>query len=239
MLNHRMNLLSFLSVLFSFSLTGTASAALQGSIKIEQLSASTVGTWTLLSEDGTDLTSASEDINPFDYSVAITRFGQTTLSVIPPAGMSVKIAVYRGGDFLYTVDSRQHSFKLLANDNYRFVIQYTLSRFGNLGITSEPSSVRFRMRSPSGMTSAGTTPKTFENLPVGRYILMLGTIEGCLLPARKTIIVKEGERNVVKVTLPCDNSQVADDDIDRSRVSKRTLRAYAEERELKKRGQRK
>lgn len=220
-----------------FSFSQFSDAALQGSIKIEQLSASTTGVWTLLSQDGTAITSNDEGVDRNNYSFAITRFGQTTLSVVPPPGMSARISAYRGGELIATTDSQQYSFELVSNDNYRFVIQYALSKLGSLGVTSEPSGLRFRMRGPSGRTYSGTSPKTFDNLPIGRYTVMFAASEGCLQPPRKNGVVKTEERNVVHVSQTC--TVETEDNVDRSRTSKRTLREYAEEREYKDRGERK
>lgn len=237
MKNFRTLLTTTIFGLTFFSFSQFSDAALQGSIKIEQLSASTTGVWTLLSEDGTTITSNDEGVDRNNYSFAITRFGQTTLSVAPPAGMSARISVYRGGELIATTDSQQYSFKLVSNDNYRFVIQYALSKLGSLGITSEPSNTRFRMRGPTGRTYSGISPKTFDNLPAGRYTVMFAASEGCDQAARKNAIVKPEERNVVHVSQSCESNQ--EDNVDRSRTSRRSLREYAEEREYKARGERK
>lgn len=238
MKNFRTLIFSAFTLLVFFGFSQYSSAALQGSIKIEQLSPTTTGTWTLLSEDGTAITSEDEGVNKNNYAVAITRFGQTTLSVTPPPGMSARISVYRGNELQSFTDSQQHSFKLVANDNYRFVIQFALSKLGSLGVTSEPSNTRFRMRGPSGRTYSGVSPKTFDNLPAGRYTVMFAAAEGCDQAARKNAVVKPEERGVVHVTQACEQ-EGEDDTVDRSRASKRTLREYAEERELNERGNRK
>lgn len=237
MKNFRPLFLTAVTGILFCSFSQLSSAALQGSIKIEQLSASTTGSWTLLSEDGTFISSNDEGIEKNNYTVAITRFGQTTLSVIPPHGMSAKIGVYRGGDLIASTESQQYSFPLVSNDNYRFVVQYALTKLGTLGVTSDPSETRFRMRGPSGRTYSGVSSKTFENLPAGRYTIMFAAAEGCDQAARKNVIVRADERNVVFVSQSC--VQDEPDGIDRSRTSKRSLREKAEEREYNPRGSRK
>lgn len=235
-MNTRILLSGFVAALF-FGVSGSSLAAIQGSIKIEQLSAGATGEWTILSEDGTAISSSDDGVLKNNYSFAITRFGQTTLSVTPPPGMSARISVYRGGDVIATTDSQQYSFKLLANDNYRFVIQYSLSKLGTLGVTSEPANVRFRMRGPTGRNYSAKSPHTFKNLPAGSYAITFSTIDGCFQPARKTVVVEPDQRNTTNVTLTCGSAE--EENVDRSRVSRRTIRNYAEQREYKARGNRK
>ena len=237
-MKNRILLTSALSSALFFAFTAMSSAAIQGSIKIEQLSASDIGTWTILSEDGSAIKSTDPGVDKTNYAFAITQFGQTTFSVAPPAGMSARINVYRGGEQIATVDSQQYSFKLVSNDNYRFVVQYSLSKLGSLGVTSEPSGIRFRMRGPNGRNYSARTPHTFNNLPAGSYALTFAATETCFQPSRKTVVVEPEQRNTTHVTLTCtDNTQ--DETVDRSRISKRALREYAEQREFNARGNRK
>lgn len=212
-------------------------AGTQASIKVEQLSASQYGVWTLISGDGSSKASTDEGVDRLNYSFGLTEFGPTTLSVKAPAGMSTKISVYRGGDLIEMSTSNQYSFNIYANDNYRFIVQYSLTRVGSLGVTSDPSPLRFRMKGPSGRTLTATTPHTFQNLPAGKYSLSFGKTDTCLAPAVQTVKVEPEQRNTTMVTLPC--NIVEEQNVDRTRVSKRTLQEYAKEREMKKRGERK
>lgn len=224
--------------LFTSAFAFPAFAAPQASIKIEQLSPSTYGTWTLLSADGSSRSSADEGVDPKGgFTIGLSDFGQTTLSVSSPPGMSALISVYRGGDLIKEVASQQYSFPLYANDNFRFLIKYSLSRVGSLGVTSEPSALRFRMKGPTGKVFTATTPFTFKSLPAGKYSLYFPKTENCLQPAVKSVDVAPEERNTTNVTLTCNVGE--EDSVDRSRVSKRTLRNYVEAREVKARGNRK
>ncbi len=224
--------------LSAFAFATPAFAAPQASIKIEQLSPSTYGTWTLLSADGSSRSSVDKGVDPTGgFTMALTEFGQTTLSVTSPPGMSAKISVYRGGDLIKEVTSQQYSFPLYANDNFRFLIKYSLSRVGSLGVTSDPTTLRFRMKGPTGRIFTAKTPFTFKNLPAGKYSLYFPKTDDCLQPAVQTVDVAPEERNTTKVTLTCNVAE--EDNVDRSRVSKRTLREYVEAREVKTRGQRK
>ncbi len=214
------------------------SAGTQAAIKIEQLSASSFGTWTLLSANGSSRTSKDKGVDVTGgFTAALTEFGQTTLTVTAPAGMSVSISVYHGGDLVKEVTSNQYSFPLYTNDNYRFVIKYSLSRTGSLGVTSEPGQLRFRMKGPTSRNYSAVTPFTFKELPAGKYSLYFPKTQDCLQPAVQTIDVQPGQRNTTNVSLTC--NVAAEENVDRSRVSKRTLFEYVQTRETKTRGQRK
>lgn len=227
---------SFISLLLSSSMPLTAVAATQASIRVEQLSGGSVGEWTLLSANGDSISSKDAGVDKHTYTVGISEFGQNTLSVVAPAGMSASISVYRGGDLITKVDSPQYSFTLFTNDNYRFVVQYSVSREGSLGITSEPSNVKFRLKGPDRVR-AGQTSAGFEKLPAGRYTVYFQATKDCVSPAPKSVVVKPGERNVLHVTLTCeDKTEVK---VDSSRISKRSIRQYVEEREAKPRGEKK
>lgn len=229
-------LLSLSLSVFAFATPALASP--QASIKIEQLSPSTYGTWTLLSADGSSRSSTDKGVDPTGgFTIGLTEFGQTTLSVTSPPGMSAKISVYRGGDLIKEVTSQQYSFPLYANDNFRFLIKYSLSRVGSLGVTSEPGTLRFRMKGPTGRIFTATTPHTFKNIPAGKYSLYFPKTETCLQPAVKTVDVAPEQRNTTNITLTCNVAE--EEKVDRNRVSKRTLREYVEAREVKARGERK
>ncbi|MBP9850632.1 MAG: hypothetical protein KBC47_02985 [Candidatus Peribacteraceae bacterium] len=213
-------------------------AAAQASITIEQLSPSVYGTWTLLSGDGSSRSSKDDGVDRTGgFSMALTELGQTTLSVIPPPGMSAVISVYNGGELVQNIDSQQYSFPLYTNSKYRFVIRYSLTRLGTLGVTSDPTPLRFRMKGPSGRTYVGRTPHTFKNLPAGKYSLYFPKTDECLQPAVQTIDVEPEKRNTTLVTLRCNVEE--EENVDRSRISRRTLREYVEAREVKTRGNRK
>ncbi len=213
-------------------------SAVQASITIDQLSGKNVGTWTLISTDGSSRSSSETGVDQRHYSLALSQFGPATLRVDAPQGMSVKISVYRGGDLVSTVDTPQYSFDLLPNDTYRFIIQYSLSRLGSLGVTSTPSGVRFRLKGESGRTYTKKTPFTFQNLPAGRYTVQLSPLRDCLLPAPQSALVVPEERSTINVTMNCDKPEVGPA-VDTNRPTKRALVEYARDRELKRRGERK
>ncbi len=175
-----------LSLALSFFAATSASAQATAAIKIDQISARGLGVWTLFTASGTTFTSKDEGTNPKSFSFALREFGPITLSIKSQAGMAPKIFVYRSGDLIKTVDSPAYSFNLFPNDNYRFLVQYSLARVGSLGITSSPSSVRFRMKGPNGKIYTAKTPHTFKNIPAGQYTVLMASTKTCLQPAPQT-----------------------------------------------------
>ncbi len=215
-----------------------AVAAIQGAVRIDQVSPKNLGTWTLFSASGTVRTSNDAGISKKSQSFGLSDFGPTTLSVKPPAGMSVRINVYRGNELTRVVDTPQYSFVLYPNGNERFLIQYALSRLGSLGITSDPPRMRFRMKGPTSKIYSARSPFTFVNIPVGQYSITMAATPECLQPAPHSGVVASEQRNTVHITLNCEK-QTATDDVQSSRPTKRSLSEYAQDREYNERGNRK
>ncbi len=223
----------FLVILFPVS----ASAAAQAGVTIEQVSPTQVGVWTFLFGNGSSLSSATEGINALQHSFTVTDFEPMTFSVTQPAGMAAKISIYRNGDFMKTENIPQFSFTPYPNEKYRFVVQYSYSLLGSLGVTSDPSGVRFRMKGPTAKIYSATTPFTFKSLPAGKYSLLFASTRLCSQPAPHTAVVAAESRNTVNVSLICTTNKF--ESVDTSRVSKRTLVENAKSRETKPRGTRK
>lgn len=215
-----------------------AFSATQARITIDQVSSKGLGSWTLITANGASYSSMDGRVNLASHSLALSDFGPVTLSVASPQGMSVRILMYRGGDLLKTIEMPQHSFTLYPNDQYRFLVQYTLNRTGSLGITSNPSGVRMRVKGESGRTYTAVTPHTFNGIPAGRYSVSLGTLQGCIQPRTDSIIVLPEQRNTLNFSLNCEKNQQAAVSA-ATRPTKRALVEYAQSREFKSRGNRK
>ncbi len=237
---HRVaSLVGIAAVLCFFSVTQGFSAV-QASVTIEQLSGGAVGSWTLLSSNGgSTYKSTDTGVDRRRASLGLAEFGPTTLSVSIPQGMSVKISVYRGGTLVESVATPQYSFTLLPNDSYRFIVQYSLSRLGSLGVTSLPSGVRFRLKGESGRTRTATTPFTFTSLPAGQYSVQMSPLRDCLRPAPQSALVMPEERGTIHVTMNCDKDESSSTAATVRGPSKRSLVEYARKREFNRRGERK
>lgn len=211
--------------------------ALEATIQIDQVSPGEYGTWSLLTPDGEIRANKGDPGKPSSESFTVDQFGQVTLSTTLPAGMTAKILIERNGTPRETVDLPQVTVELSPGDNYRFIIQYASTRLGTLGIISEPSRARFQLRGPTQRRLSGRTPRTFTNIPSGRYTITFRPLRGCVSPAPKTVMVEPEKRIVLNVTIPCNVTE--DDGIDRTRPTKRSIVEAAKARELKPRGERK
>lgn len=212
--------------------------AVQSSIKIEQVSPTQYGTWTFLYQDGSSITSSDPTIDPKNHVFTVTEFTPMTISVVPPAGMSAKINIYRNGDLTKTETSQQFSFTPYANESYRFLIQYSYSRMGSVGVTSMPSGLRFRMKGPTTRVFTAVTPHTFKNIPAGRYTLYFPSTPDCTSPAPHSVAVEPEKRTTANISLIC--STVSSAPLySKPLVSRRALIQSVENRETRPRGQRK
>ncbi|MEQ1849103.1 MAG: hypothetical protein ABL890_00765 [Candidatus Peribacteraceae bacterium] len=199
------------------------SAASLANVVIEQISPDAYGTWSLLAADGSRRNSQTEITDPKKYSAGISDFGPMTLSVTPPAGMTARITVYRGGEQLAVTDSRQHSFHMYPNDSYRFIIKYWVATTGTLGVISEPQGVTFRIESEAGRTYRAVTPKSFTNLPTGKYSIYANATAECVMPAPQSVELTNEARKVVTLSMSCDNASAKVDEPVRIRPTKRKL----------------
>lgn len=231
--------LSLLSTLFAFVLVVPVShAGLQSSIQIEQLSPTQYGTWTFLFHDGTSITSTDAGIDPKNHVFSVAQFTPMTISLVPPVGMSAKIVIYRNGDIFKTETSQQFSFTPYVNESYRFLVQYSYSRMGSVGVTSTPTGIRFKMKGPSAKNYTAITPFTFKNIPAGRYTLYFPSTPGCTSPAPHSVAVEPEKRTTANVSLICATENIAPLS-SKPLISRRALMKSVELRESKERGQRK
>lgn len=205
------------------SLSRGVSAEALANITIDQIAADKLGTWTLLAADGSTRTSADLTGDPRRFTAGISDFGQVTFSVMPPAGMTARITVFRGGDQIATTDSRQFSFTVYPNDNYRFIVKYWIAATGTLGVISNPQGIVFRIEAETGRTLRGKTPWSFTQLPVGKYSVYANATETCYSPAPQSVSIENEDRKVVTLSLTCNNAVGEFDTVERVRPSKRTI----------------
>jgi hypothetical protein len=130
--------------------------------------------------------------------------GELTLSVDPPSGSTVTISIYKDDELVKKQQIQQLSVTSEEGHSYRFYVQYAFTKQGTIGVTSSPSGVLIRMKGPNGKRFLGRTPKTFERMYAGRYTITANTMPGCASPRPYTKELKDGERLVVHIDLPCD-----------------------------------
>lgn len=235
-MQHPLSIFKTSILCLTFFLPSIALAAPQAAITIEQVSPKALGSWHLIYGDGDSLSSLDKDVNPKKYVFSLTEFQPMTLSASAPAGMNTVLTIMRNGDVVPTGTSPQFSFTPRPNDSYRFLIRYEMAPTGSLGITAEPSKVRFRIIGPTRRVISGSTPKTIPNLPAGQYSLTFSAVNGCASPAPKSVIISAGVRETVHATLACGSEEKTS--IIPRKFSKRSIVEEAIQREQKPIGQR-
>lgn len=171
-----------------------------GTITIEQRNgfSDTLGSWLLLTPDGEHregggIATTLENITPGIY----------TLIVNLPNGMTASIRKYHGSEELEYVQRPQLTFALAAGEAPRLVIHYNLTRTGTIAVNSDPAGLSFELKGPDGIIETGTTPASYENFPEGLYQLQFDTIEGCVVPPRKSDQLTVNGRISFKVKISC------------------------------------
>jgi hypothetical protein len=180
-----------------------------GSTTIQQLSPKDIGGWALLYPGGV-LKSGDVSVNPLNQTVR-PGSGANVLSVRPPEGADTRISVYKNGTLTELVNSIQYNFEQDGSTDFLFIIQYSFGKQSTMGITSSPNGVTFRMKGPGGITLRGKTPATFKNLRIGRYTIYMNKIAGCAVPAPQNKVVKDDERVVVHIDMPCSTGNATTD----------------------------
>lgn len=207
---------------------------LKGTVSIEQVSPSSVGSWMFIMKDEAPVSSTDKGANAKNYSFGFTNFGPVTLSLQPPPGMTTVINVYRGGNKFTTQETRQLTVTLYPGDTYRFVVQYSLTNVGSLGITSTPSNVPLRITGPDKKRYSSRSPHTFTNLPAGRYTIQAGLIPGYINPPLYTKDVEAGKRITLNIEMPKDTTKTkggSSSNVQARQSTKRDIRSAAEIRE--------
>lgn len=185
----------------SSSESSTSSVSGFGTVSIEQKNSSqqqALGKWTLLTpyfHNG----SGSLAIQ----TLANMPAGTYTLIMTPPSGVTTSIRTYHGTEQLDYVQRPQITFKLADGETLRIVVNYSLTRTGDISIQSDPAGVEYSLVGPDGIKESGKTPGAFVGYPVGQYSLQFGTLEGCPVPPRKSSQLLEGGRASFDVTFSC------------------------------------
>lgn len=187
-----------------------AHAALQGTVSIEQISPTRdIGSWLFYTTANETKSSTEPGVDPKKYAFSFTEFGPVTIKVEPPPGMQSSIIVYRGGELFKKADARQLSVNLYPGDIYRFVVQYSFSALGSLGVTTQPFRATFRITGPGNKRYSARTPHTFTDLPAGRYSIRVSAPRGCLLPPVYVKDVTPEQRVTLQVELACGKDALA------------------------------
>lgn len=215
-----------------FCLPLTALAA--DSVTVEHNSPSRIGKWVLYYPGGV-LHDDDINVNKMKQTV-YPKPGELTLSIVPPAGATLTISVYKDDELIKKEEGQQISATSEEGHSYRFYVQYAFTKQGTIGVTSVPNGILVRLVRSDGRRFIGRTPKTFENMYAGQYAVYVNAAPGCAKPRPYTKLLKEGERLVINVELPCDLDKrrlAADKPLISRRALKDGLDAAAKERAAK------
>lgn len=192
---------SFVPVLF-FALVLTARAEEmqpESSITFEEvLATSQRGKLTLLQP-----TQKSILIPTPPYKLTTIVPGAYLLFVEPPPGSETKIEIYDGSILLKSENTPQISFDATVSSNLTVKVQYTLTDFGEVGVTSVPAGIPFVLKGPKDAVYEGITPESFANMPVGDYGVNYFP-KGCTEPPGQGESLKDGSKVYFSITMKCD-----------------------------------
>ncbi|MBP9773560.1 MAG: hypothetical protein KBD00_02935 [Candidatus Peribacteraceae bacterium] len=208
-----------------------AHADLQASISIEQVSPALLGTWTFFSTDNTTKSSKDKGVDAKKTAFSFRQFGPVTLSIKQPAGMKSTVLIYRNGNLVSTKDTTQATVTLYPNDTLRFLIRYSFSNVGTLGITSIPTGAQLTVTGPDGFAAKARAPYTFKNLPAGKYTVIADQAKGCMTSPPYNRYVEQDKRVTLTIDLPCTAKTGTDIIIENSRQTKRAIQEAARLRE--------
>lgn len=129
--------------------------------------------------------------------------GRYTLLIAPPKGMSTVVTISRGSEAISVAKVPQITFEIAEGESLSVDIQYTLSFYGSIVVTSDPASMPFELKGPNSMSRTGITPATFEKMPIGQYNVTFKPT-GCNTPPPKSSLVSQNDRVSVNISLRCD-----------------------------------
>lgn len=172
-----------------------------GTVTIEQKNSSAqqaFGSWTLLTPSQQNGSGSA-----VSWTQGNMAAGTYTLIVTPPKGVTTSIRSYLGTEQVEYVQRPQLTFKLQDGQSIRIVVNYTLTRTGDISVQSDPAGIEFTITGPNSFTEKGITPGSFAGVSEGQYSVQFGTVAGCNTPARMSQQLVEGGRASFSVTIAC------------------------------------
>lgn len=178
-------------------------AASLTTIVVEQKSPRDVyGEWTIIRPSNT----REKSSQPLRNLINVAP-GMYTIIVKPPDGATAKIQLEKEGDLPETRDRPQASFSLEQGATIRLTIEYTFSRVGLVAVHSDPAGVEFDLSGPNGAAYSGVTPVSYSEMPEGQYSVQFKNINGCVTPARKSLLLSKDSRISFSVKFVCEEAE--------------------------------
>lgn len=134
-----------------------------------------LGSWTLIQPNNVRI--SYEKKAQYEYRNAET--GMHTLLIEPPEGMSTVVEVMMNGESVSTSDTPQANFTLAGADAVTVKIVYEVALSGMVSVNSEPGGISFVLSGPDGWKKTGSTPASFDGVPIGQYSVTYRPPESC------------------------------------------------------------
>ena len=194
------------SLLLSAILLGTFSSpcslwadetAPVGSITIEQQSAlGGPSIWSLVNQDQTKFAG-----NAATQQVKIPA-GNYTFFIEQPKGLSPEILFESGSSVIHTYTIPQFSFQYDGISPIKISVSLLMKDSGKVSVNSSPQGIPYELKGPSGFLYKGTTPVTYEAVPLGVYSITY-LPEGCTSSPMKSGSLKPYSRLDFDITIQC------------------------------------
>ncbi len=166
-----------------------------GTITIEQQSAlGNTAVWTLVNQDQTVFKG-----NAATQQVKIPA-GNYTFFIEQTKGLSAEVH-YQSGSTIKTYTIPQFSFQYDGIAPIKISVSLLMKDSGKVSVNSSPQGIDFELKGPSGFVYKGTTPTTYEAVPLGVYSIRYMPT-GCDSPV-KSGSLKPYSRLDFDITISC------------------------------------
>lgn len=130
--------------------------------------------------------------------------GTYTVIIEPPKGAVARVRVLRGTEQIAQADRPQLTFVMNAGDDLRLSIHYSFEKTGEVSISSDPAGLNYLLEGPNATKYRGTTPGSYDTMPLGQYAVTFEAPAGCPPVPIKSQQLQENKRVSFHVGLECD-----------------------------------
>lgn len=156
-----------------------------------------VGHWTLLKPYHLNESSRVEEKRIAGWA------GTYTLIIEPPESAVARLRILRGNETILSVDRPQATFTLNAGEELHISVHYSFFKTGDIAISSDPPGLAYKLTGPNNVKLEGTTPGSYETMPLGQYAVSYVQPEGCPAIPVKSDQLQEMKRISFHVKLEC------------------------------------
>jgi hypothetical protein len=161
-----------------------------------------LGEWTLLMPE-----KQQEKESTPSHTLYHVKEGRYTIIIDSPSGAVASVHITKNDDLTEMIDRPQASFQLVEGDSIHIKVVYKFTRTGLVVVHSDPSGLEFEMAGPNDTTFKGVTPKNYPDSAEGQYTIQFSNIEGCRVPARKSLLLTKDERISFSIRVECEEAE--------------------------------